>query len=46
MMKFGLQTNYWPEYVFEGYVNHKSDVIFLRGLPDVAESRPHSSVNA
>jgi len=46
LMKFGLQPNYWPEYVFEGYVNHQSDVIFLRGLPDVAESRPHSSVNA
>lgn len=46
LMKFGLQANYWPEYVFEGYVNHREDVIYLRGLPDVAESRPHSSANA
>ncbi|MFO8071267.1 MAG: hypothetical protein R6V85_05260 [Polyangia bacterium] len=27
-------------------MNHRSDVIFLKGLPDVPESRPHSSVNA
>jgi hypothetical protein len=31
---------------FEAYVNHRSDVIFLAGLPDVAESRPHSTVNS
>ncbi len=46
LMKFGRQPNYWPEYVFESYVNHRSDVIFVRGLPDVAQSRPHSRVNA
>lgn len=46
LMKFGLQPNYWPEYVFESYVNHRADVIFVRGLPDVAESRPHSRVNS
>ncbi len=46
LMKFGLQPNYWPEYVFERYVNHRPDVIFLRGLLDVPESRPHSRVNA
>lgn len=46
LMKFGLQANYWPEYVFEAYVNHCSDAIFLRGLPDVPESRPHSRVNS
>ncbi len=46
LMKFGLQPNYWPEYVFEAYVNHLPEVIFLRGLPDVPESRPHSRVNS
>jgi hypothetical protein len=46
LMKFGLQPNYWPEYVFESYVNHPSDVIYVRGLPDVPESRPHSRVNS
>ncbi|MDN5849856.1 MAG: hypothetical protein L0H63_09510 [Nitrococcus sp.] len=44
-MKFGPTRDYWSEFVFEAYVNHRFDVIFLRGLPDVPESRPHSSVN-
>ncbi len=33
------------EFVFEAYVNDRMEVIFLAGLPDVAESRPHSRVN-
>ena len=45
-MKFGPARDYWSEFVFEAYVNHRSDVIFLAGLPDVAESRPHSRVNS
>ena len=45
-MKFGPARDYWTEFVFEAYVNHRSDVIFLEGLPDVPESRPHSSVNS
>jgi hypothetical protein len=44
-MKFGPARDYWTEFVFEAYVNHRPDVIFLEGLPDVPESRPHSSVN-
>lgn len=44
-MKFGPARNYWNEFVFEAYVNHRSDVIFVKGLPDVPESRPHSRVN-
>ena len=44
-MKWGPTRDYWTEFVFEAYVNHRHDVIFLRGLPDVAESRPHSKVN-
>jgi len=45
-MKFGPSHDYWTEFVFEAYVNHRSDVIFLEGLPDVPESRPHSKVNS
>jgi hypothetical protein len=41
----GPARHYWSEFVFEAYVNHCSDVIFLKGLPEVRESRPHSSVN-
>jgi hypothetical protein len=44
-MKWGPARDYWTEFVFEAYVDHRHDVIFLRGLPDVAESRPHSRVN-
>jgi len=40
--KWGTSRRYWPEFVFEGYVNHLPGAIFLKGLPDVAASRPHS----
>lgn len=43
-MKFGPARDYWTEFVFQAYVNHRSDVIFLTGLPDIPESLPHSSV--
>ena len=46
LMKFGPARDFWTEFVFEAYLNHRDDVIFLKGLPDVAESRPHSSVNS
>ena len=43
-MKWGSTRDYWTEFVFEAYVNHRADAIFLRGLPDVPDSRPHSNV--
>lgn len=45
-MKFGPTRDYWTEFVFESYVNHRADVIFLEGLPDVPESRPHSGASS
>jgi hypothetical protein len=42
LMKHGLGPNYWNEFVFEGYLRHDEQAIWLRGLPDVAESRPHA----
>jgi hypothetical protein len=39
--KWGRSPRYWPEFVFEAYSGHESGAIFLHGLPDVAESRPH-----
>lgn len=45
-MKFGPTRDYWPEYVFEAYANHQHDVIFLKGLPDRPETRPHSRANS
>ena len=45
-MKYGPTRTYWNDFVLEGYVNHRFDVIFLAGLPDIPESRPHSEVNS
>jgi hypothetical protein len=42
-MKYGPTRTY--DFVFEGYVNHRTEAIYLAGLPDVPESRPHSEVN-
>ncbi|QDV05568.1 hypothetical protein Poly30_10660 [Planctomycetes bacterium Poly30] len=42
LMKWGPAGNYWSEFVFEAYMNHRPEVIFLAGLPDVSSSRPHS----
>jgi hypothetical protein len=44
-MKRGLDERFWLEYVFEAYASHRAEVVFLRGLPDIAESRPHSRIN-
>ncbi len=41
-LKFGPKSRYWSELIFEGYCGHNSGAIFLQGLPDVPESRPHS----
>jgi len=40
--KWGPNSRYWMEFVFEAYSRYESGAIFLHGLPDVAESRPHS----
>lgn len=45
-MKYGPTRTYWNDFVFEGYVNHRTEAIYLAGLPDVPESRPHSEVNS
>jgi hypothetical protein len=44
-MKYGPTREYWNDYVFEAYVNHRADAIYLAGLPDIPESRPHSEVS-
>ena len=41
LMKQGLSDNYWNETIFQAYVNHQPDVIYLQGLPDVCSSSPH-----
>lgn len=46
LMKYGPTRRYWNDYVFEAYVNHTPNAIFLTGLPDLPKSRPHSRVNS
>jgi hypothetical protein len=45
LMKRGLNERFWLEYVFEAYASHQAEAVFLMGLPDIAESRPHSKIN-
>ncbi len=42
LMKYGLNKNYWNEYVFQGYVNYLPEVVYLAGYPDIPLSMPHS----
>jgi hypothetical protein len=41
LMKQGLSEYYWNEYIFQAYVNHQPDVIYLQELPDASSTRPH-----
>ena len=44
-MKFGPARDYWNEFVFEAYVNYRTEAIFLTGVPDLPAPRPHSKEN-
>lgn len=39
-MKHGNDGWYWSEFLFYGYVNFRSDAIFLTGFPDLPETQP------
>lgn len=41
-LKYGLQPNYWNEFVFLAYHHHQSDAIFLAGIPDLRATLPHA----
>lgn len=43
LMKYGLDNNYWNEYIFLAYHHSQQDAIFLSGNPDVKESLPHAN---
>ncbi|WP_305906718.1 hypothetical protein Q9L42_019480 [Methylomarinum sp. Ch1-1] len=43
LMKYGLSPFYWHEYIFEAYLDARSEVIFLSGLPDIRASRPQAT---
>lgn len=39
-MKEGRDTYYWSEFAFYGYLNFRSDAIFLAGFPDQPYTQP------
>ncbi len=41
LMKWGLSSYAWHEYIFQAYAGHDREAVYLTGLPDVATSRPH-----
>jgi hypothetical protein len=42
LMKYGLSRNYWNEYIFLSYRNHRHDMILLEGIPDIPATLPHT----
>ena len=42
LLKFGLDLNYWNEFVFKAYHHHQSEAIFLAGIPDLKATLPHA----
>ena len=42
LLKHGLSTNHWNEYIMLAYHHHQHDAIFLTGIPDVKGSLPHA----
>ncbi|MBI4594809.1 MAG: hypothetical protein HY730_00340 [Candidatus Tectomicrobia bacterium] len=46
LMKYGLERNYWNEFIFEGYLNNSASMISLAGYPDLPSTRPHSRENS
>lgn len=41
LLKYGLDVNYWHEYILSAYVGTQDDAIFLSGIPDIAETLPN-----
>ncbi len=42
LLKYGLNLNYWNEFVFQAYHHHQRDAIFLAGVPDLKATLPHA----
>jgi hypothetical protein len=41
-LKHGLSTNYWNEFIVEAYAGYRLEAIFLQGIPDLVNTRPHA----
>jgi hypothetical protein len=42
LLKVGLSTNYWNEFVFTAYHHHQPQVVFLAGIPDLKATLPNA----
>ena len=42
LFKYGLDPNYWNEFVFKSYHHHQHDAAFLTGIPDMEATLPHA----
>ena len=42
LLKYGLDLNYWKEFVFLAYHHHSAEAIFLAGIPDLPGTLPHA----
>jgi hypothetical protein len=42
IMKHGPSVNHWNEYIFCAYAGHRTDAVFLTGIPDIKASLPHA----
>jgi hypothetical protein len=42
LLKYGLDRNYWNEFVFKAYANYQTDAVFLTGIPDMKATLPHA----
>jgi hypothetical protein len=42
LLKFGLEPNYWNEYVFKAYHHFQPEAVFLTGIPDMKATLPHA----
>ncbi|WP_158406115.1 hypothetical protein [Desulfobacula phenolica] len=40
-MRYGKNKYFWNEYIFEGYVNYKADMITLAGFLNIPLSMSH-----
>lgn len=42
LFKYGLDANYWNEFIFKAYHHHQPEAIFLSGIPDLQHSMLHA----
>jgi hypothetical protein len=42
LLKYGLDLNYWNEFVFQAFHHHDAQAIFLTGIPDLRGTLPHA----